>query len=427
MTRSLKILQQYFGYPRFRGPQQQIIEHLSQGNNALVLMPTGGGKSLCYQIPALMSNGTTVVISPLIALMHDQVAALKTRGIRAEYLTGAQSPEEFERVVQELKQQRLKLLYLSPERLVQTRTLDWLDSLNNHGQLSLFAIDEAHCISEWGYDFRQEYRSLSILKARYPKVPRVALTASADLHSREDIARELGLEKDHWFVSSFDRANLHYAIKPGPVAPRQIRYFLNRHAGESGIFYCRSRKATETLANWLNHQGYAALPYHAGLSTEERQQHQEVFVQSTGIIMAATIAFGMGIDKPDVRYVVHLNCPRSIEAYYQETGRAGRDGLNAEALMLLGTEEYQQLMNLNQQPDDRENRERSRLREMAGLCLTHGCRRNYLLSHFGEQSPTTCQGCDHCQPHYAQWIGPISRKCAMTFADDKTSSKRQRE
>jgi ATP-dependent DNA helicase RecQ len=426
MDKSQQILEQFFGYSSFRGLQQDIIDHVAEGKNALVLLPTGGGKSLCYQIPALLRHGTALVISPLIALMQDQVNALQSRGIAADYLTATQSTEQFDAVVQRLRQNQLKLLYVSPERLVQPRFLEWIDQLNQQGQLSLFAIDEAHCISQWGYDFRPEYRSLSLLANRYPHVPRLALTATADLQTRQDIAQQLGLESARWFIASFDRPNLGYSVQVGQKQPRQIKHFLNRHGHSSGIFYCQSRRSTEVLAQWLNHQGYQALPYHAGLASEQRMEHQKRFVEEPGIIVAATIAFGMGIDKADVRFVVHLHCPRSLEGYYQEVGRAGRDGLPAEALMLLSHEEQNQLAGLAATVDG-PDREMTRMQEMARYCLSSQCRRHHLLEHFGEQSAAQCAGCDNCQPQYRNWTGSNTRKSAIIFADDIVSAEHHRD
>lgn len=422
-----QILEQVFGYSHFRGLQQAIVEHIGAGQSALVLLPTGGGKSLCYQIPALLRSGTALVVSPLVALMEDQVIALRARGIAAEYLTATQSHEQFDQVVRLLVQGQLKLLYISPERLVQPRTLEWLDQLNQRNQLSLFAIDEAHCISEWGHEFRPEYRSLSLLTERYPAVPRLALTATADMETRQDIAQQLGLETARWFIASFDRPNLKYAVQMGHNPPRQIHCFLQRHVAQSGIFYCRTRAHTEILAQWFNHHGYTALPYHAGLANVQRQEHQSRFLKEPGLIMAATIAFGMGIDKPDVRFVVHLNCPRSLEAYYQEIGRAGRDGNPAEALMLLPPEEIKQLEQLAVTTDDPLDREERRTREIARYCMTDLCRRHHLLKHFGEDPDACCSGCDICQPQFQNWTGLSGRRSAVSFADDALSAQQHRD
>jgi ATP-dependent DNA helicase RecQ len=427
MNKPQQILHQHFGYSIFRGQQQEIINHVLAGHSALVLMPTGAGKSLCYQIPALAKKGTALVISPLIALMQDQVAALKHRGIAAECLTAWQTPEEFEAVVSQLISHHLKLLYISPERLVQPRTLDWLDQLNAQAQLSLFAIDEAHCISEWGFEFRPEYRSLSLLAQRYPTVPRLALTATADLATRTDIAQQLGLESERWLISSFDRPNLRLSVQTGHHQPRQLMHFIQRHPGQSGIFYCRTRAGTEVLAQWLNQQGFETLAYHAGLEAAVRSAHQRRFVEEPGLVVAATIAFGMGIDKADVRFVGHLNCPRSLEAYYQEIGRSGRDGKPAEALMLLNPEEVQQLQALCRSPEETDNREFTRMRAMAAYCLSDKCRRHFLLNHFGEDAQAECQGCDNCQPQYQEWTGQESRISPITFADDAVSAEEHRD
>ena len=332
------ILQEIFGYDRFRGPQQDIIEHVGGGGDALVLMPTGGGKSLCYQIPAIArqraGHGVTIVISPLIALMHDQVGALHEAGVSAAFLNSTLSMDEAYQVEQRLLRGDITLLYAAPERITTPRFLAQLDALFERGQLSLFAIDEAHCVSQWGHDFRPEYRALTVLHERFAGVPRMALTATADDLTRADILERLQLQEARAFVSSFDRPNIRYTIVEKREATAQLLRFIEReHADDAGIVYCQSRKKVEDIAQTLCEAGIDALPYHAGLDSKLRQTHQDRFLRDDGVVMVATIAFGMGIDKPDVRFVAHLDMPKNIEGYYQETGRAGRDGLSANAWM----------------------------------------------------------------------------------------------
>ncbi len=332
-SRALEILQTVFGYPAFRGQQQDIIAHIASGHDALVLMPTGGGKSLCYQIPAMMRQGVGVVVSPLIALMQDQVDALETAGVRAAYLNSTQSYEEVLRVEKAVLENALDLLYIAPERLVTPRCLNWLKKAD----ISLFAIDEAHCVSQWGHDFRPEYIQLSVLHECFPDVPRVALTATADRQTREEIVSRLKLDDARQFISSFDRPNIRYIIVEKENARRQLLDFIRtRHAGQAGIVYCLSRRKVEETVAFLTEQHISALPYHAGLEHAVRAENQARFLREDGIVMVATIAFGMGIDKPDVRFVAHLDMPRSMEGYYQETGRAGRDGQPATAWMAYG-------------------------------------------------------------------------------------------
>ncbi|MBV5298864.1 MAG: RecQ family ATP-dependent DNA helicase, partial [Rhodoferax sp.] len=338
------ILQEVFGYGAFRGPQQAIIEHVVMGGDALVLMPTGGGKSLCYQIPAIAreqaGQGITIVISPLIALMHDQVGALHEAGVSAEFLNSTLSSEQAQAIEKRLMRGDITLLYAAPERVSNPRFLAQLDSLNERGKLSLFAIDEAHCVSQWGHDFRPEYRALSVLHERFANVPRIALTATADALTRADIVERLQLQEAKLFVSSFDRPNISYTIVEKAQATQQLlRFILREHMGDAGIVYCQSRKRVEEIAEMLCDEGIAALPYHAGLDVKVRQANQDQFLRSEGIVMVATIAFGMGIDKPDVRFVAHLDMPKNIEGYYQETGRAGRDGAPADAWMCYGLQD----------------------------------------------------------------------------------------
>ncbi len=339
------ILREVFGYEAFRGPQQAIVEHVSAGGDALVLMPTGGGKSLCYQVPAIArqraGHGTTIVVSPLIALMHDQVGALHEAGVEAAFLNSSLTGEEAALVEKRLLRGELTLLYAAPERVTTPRFLAQLDSLAERGQLALFAIDEAHCVSQWGHDFRPEYRSLTVLHERYPAVPRIALTATADALTRADIVERLQLDQAQQFVSSFDRPNIRYTIVEKKDALTQLLRFVERdHEGESGIVYCQSRKRVEDVAQSLCEAGVQALPYHAGLDGAVRQRHQDRFLREEGLVMVATIAFGMGIDKPDVRFVAHLDMPKNIEGYYQETGRAGRDGAAADAWMAYGLQTW---------------------------------------------------------------------------------------
>lgn len=396
--RALQILQETFGYPAFRGQQEEVIQHVGQGGDALVLMPTGGGKSLCYQIPALLRHGVAVVVSPLIALMQDQVDALIQVGIKAAVLNSTVSWEQARETEQSLFANQLDLLYVAPERLMTDRFLALLDSLVEHKRLALFAIDEAHCVSQWGHDFRPEYLQLSALHERYPEVPRIALTATADETTRNEIIQRLGLEEARIFLSSFDRPNIRYGVEEKDNPRRQLLGLLNRHPGHAGIIYCLSRKKVDETAEWLNQQGYPALPYHAGLSTEVRAGNQRRFLREEGLIMVATIAFGMGIDKPDVRFVAHLDLPKSLEAYYQETGRAGRDGEPAEAWMVYGMQDIvlqQNRIDESQASPAQQHLESQKLSALLAFCEAPRCRRQVLLSYFGEGS-APCGNCDIC-------------------------------
>ncbi len=390
------LLRSVFGYDDFRPMQGDVVQHLVEGKDALVLMPTGGGKSLCYQVPAMVRPGTGVVVSPLIALMHDQVDALVQAGVRAAFLNSSLSAEHARAVEQQLLAGELDLLYVAPERLLAPRTLGLLDQC----RLALFAIDEAHCVSQWGHDFRPEYLQLSQLHERYPAVPRIALTATADERTREEIAQRLGLHGARRFISSFDRPNIRYTIAPKNNARQQLLSFLKReHPDEAGIVYCLSRRRVDETADWLQRQGLDALPYHAGLSAEERRTHQQRFVSDDGVIMVATIAFGMGIDKPDVRFVAHLDLPRSLEAYYQETGRAGRDGLRADAWMVYGHQDVvmlRQLLEESAAAAEQKRVERQKLEAMLAFCELTACRRQHLLGYFGETLAQPCGNCDNC-------------------------------
>jgi len=393
--RAAKVLRDVFGYGAFRGEQAEVVAHVAEGGDALVLMPTGGGKSLCFQIPALLRNGVAVVISPLIALMQDQVAALLEAGVRAAALNSALSWDQAEAIERKVKAGQLDLLYVAPERLLTERCLALLDAT----PLALFAIDEAHCVSQWGHDFRPEYIRLAALAARYPSVPRIALTATADSLTRQEIIEKLQLTRARMFVSSFDRPNIRYRIAEKDSAVKQLLSFIRtEHPGESGIVYCLTRAKVEETAATLKQHGLDALPYHAGMENKVREKHQNRFIREDGVVMVATIAFGMGIDKPDVRFVAHLNLPKSIEGYYQETGRAGRDGLPADAWMLYGLSDVVQHRMLIEQSEAGEEHKRvvnSKLDAILGLCETTGCRRVQLLDYFGEASQP-CGNCDNC-------------------------------
>jgi ATP-dependent DNA helicase RecQ len=410
VTPAHSILKDVFGYDRFRGPQEAIVEHVIAGGDALVLMPTGGGKSLCYQVPAIVrqqqGRGVTIVISPLIALMHDQVGALHEAGVDAAFLNSTLSFDEAQDVELRLQTGDITLLYAAPERLNTPRFLGLLDSLYQGGHLSLFAIDEAHCVSQWGHDFRPEYRALTVLHERYAGVPRIALTATADSLTRADIVERLQLEDARLFISSFDRPNIRYRIEEKKDATTQLLRFIEReHAGEAGVVYCQSRKRVEELAATLSDAGITALPYHAGLDTKVRQKNQDRFLREEGIVMVATIAFGMGIDKPDVRFVAHVDMPKNIEGYYQETGRAGRDGLNADAWMAYGLNDVvNQRRMIDESPAGEEFKQalRGKLDALLALAEATDCRRVRLLAYFGEKS-TPCGNCDNCLTPPAIW------------------------
>ena len=410
------ILQRIFGYSEFRPPQGQIIECLLQGEDALVLMPTGGGKSLCYQIPALMRPGCGVVISPLIALMEDQVNAMQLLGVKAAFLNSTLTSEEAYRIEQQLLRDELELLYIAPERLTQSGTLSLLES----SRLSLFAIDEAHCVSQWGHDFRADYLQLDLLHEMFPSVPRVALTATADQRTRNEISQRLKLGQARQFIAGFDRPNICYSIALKTNARQQLLDFLQSwHPGDCGIVYCLSRKKTEETAAWLCSRGFNALPYHAGLSTQTRAENQARFLRQEETIIVATIAFGMGIDKPDVRFVAHLDMPKTIESYYQETGRAGRDGEPADAWMIYGLQDVIKLRQMMQDTAGNEEYKRAqqhRLNAMLGLCEITTCRRQALLAYFGEKLAEPCGNCDTCKQPPQTWDGTEAARKALSCA-----------
>ncbi len=408
----LAILQEVFGYTAFRGQQQAIVEHVTAGQDALVLMPTGGGKSLCYQVPAIARHraglGVTVVVSPLIALMHDQVGALEEVGVHAAFLNSTLSLEDTQRIEREMMAGRMVMLYAAPERVTNLRFQAQLASLHERGLLSLFAIDEAHCVSQWGHDFREDYLQLSVLHERFPDVPRLALTATADDQTRADMIERLQLQDARVFISSFDRPNIRYTLVEKDN-PRQqlLRFIRDEHDGDAGIVYCQSRRKVEETADWLVQQGISALPYHAGLDAKVRQRHQDRFLREDGLVMVATVAFGMGIDKPDVRFVAHLDLPKNIEGYYQETGRAGRDGGEADAWLTYGLADVvNQRRMIDESPasDDFKRIQRGKLDALLALAEAHDCRRVRLLSYFGEDSQP-CGNCDNCLHPPATWDG----------------------
>ncbi|OEZ01790.1 MULTISPECIES: DNA helicase RecQ [Stenotrophomonas] len=408
-----ELLHRIFGYDDFRGPQQAIVEHVAAGNDALVLMPTGGGKSLCYQVPSLLRDGTGIVISPLIALMQDQVEALRQLGVRAEYLNSTLDAETAARVERELAAGELELLYVAPERLLTGRFL----SLLARSRIALFAIDEAHCVSQWGHDFRPEYRQLTVLHERWPDVPRIALTATADPPTQREIAERLDLTNAQHFVSSFDRPNIRYTVVQKDNAKRQLLDFLRGHRDEAGIVYCMSRRKVEETAEFLCKEGMNALPYHAGLPAEVRAANQRRFLREDGIVMCATIAFGMGIDKPDVRFVAHTDLPKSMEGYYQETGRAGRDGEPAEAWLCYGLGDVvllKQMIEQSEAGEERKALERSKLDHLLGYCESMQCRRQVLLAGFGETYPQPCGNCDNCLLPPDAWDASVAAQKALS-------------
>ena len=408
------VLREIFGFDSFRGQQLAIIEHVAAGGDAVVLMPTGGGKSLCYQIPALLRPGVGVVVSPLIALMKDQVDALRQAGARAAALNSRLSRSEAAEVERAVRGGGLDLVYVSPERVLTPRCLELLSDT----PLALFAVDEAHCISQWGHDFRQEYQQLSILKERFAGVPVMALTATADDPTRRDIVAQLRLHEARIFAAGYDRPNLFYRIVPKQNPLEQLwRFLAAEHPADAGIVYCFTRRAAEETANWLKARGRAALPYHAGLEPAVRERHQERFLRDEGVIITATIAFGMGIDKPNVRFVAHLDAPKNLEAYYQETGRAGRDGLPADAWMAYGIADVMNLFRLLEMGEatDRQRRiERQKIEALIGYCETVSCRRQVLLGYFGEADHAPCCNCDNCLTPVPNWDGTIAAQKALS-------------
>ena len=408
------VLQNTFGYADFRHQQSNIINELINGADVFTLMPTGGGKSLCYQIPAIVLQGVGIVVSPLIALMKDQVDALKLQGVKAEFLNSSQNYEEQRRVEQLIVSGNIDLVYVAPERLLS----DYFLSLLDQAPIALFAFDEAHCVSQWGHDFRPEYQQLSIISSRYPNTPKIALTATADLKTREEIVQVLNLANAKIFVHSFDRANIQYRISEHKNSKEQLLRFINsEHQNDAGIVYCLSRKSVETTAQWLCEQGKTALPYHAGLATEVKDNNQQRFLRENGIIIVATIAFGMGIDKPDVRFVAHLNLPKSIEAYYQETGRAGRDGLPANTWLAYGMQDVIKLKQMASQSDGNEQFKfitQRKIDALLGYCEVSSCRRQVLLNYFGETLAEPCGNCDNCLTPPTTWDGTSAAQKALS-------------
>jgi ATP-dependent DNA helicase RecQ len=410
---ALSILQKTYGYRSFRGEQAEIVEHVISGKSAFVLMPTGGGKSLCYQIPALCRPGVGIIISPLIALMQDQVDALTQLGVKAAAINSSMSAASIDRTTRSIRAGGLDLVYVAPERLL----MDDFMALLRESSIALFAIDEAHCVSQWGHDFRPHYTQLTVLAEQFPAVPRIALTATADGPTRKDIVERLHLADGRTFVAGFDRPNIHYSILIKDNPQKQILQFIKAsHPRDSGIVYCLSRKMTDEMADWLVTQGFKALPYHAGMAAEDRSRNQERFLREDGIIMVATIAFGMGIDKPDVRFVAHMNIPKNIEAYYQETGRAGRDGLPANALMLYGMQDAALQRNFIEDsaaPDNQKRIEHRKLNALLGLCEAASCRRKIILEYFGDGAEP-CGNCDTCLAPPVTFDGTVAAQKALS-------------
>jgi ATP-dependent DNA helicase RecQ len=413
-----KILLDVFGYTAFRGEQRAIVEHVVAGGDALVLMPTGGGKSLCYQLPALLRHGVGIVVSPLIALMQDQVDALSQLGVQAAFLNSSLDATAAREVYTRLLRGELKLLYVAPERLMQQGFLDLLERMRAENGIALFAIDEAHCVSQWGHDFRPEYRALTVLHQRFPDIPRIALTATADAPTRGEIIERLALEDAQHFVASFDRPNIRYRVTLKANARQQLQAFLDaEHANDAGIVYCLSRKKVDETAEWLKERGWDALPYHAGLDAATRNKNQRRFLREEGVVMVATVAFGMGIDKPNVRFVAHLDLPKSMEGYYQETGRAGRDGLPANAWMAYGLGDVvsmRKMLDSGEAPEERKRVERQKLDALLGFCESTECRHQTLLRYFGEEHPGACAQCDNCLEPVDSWDASEATRMALS-------------
>ncbi len=411
-------LHEVFGYSSFRGEQQAIVEHVTAGGDALVLMPTGGGKSLCYQLPALLREGVAIVVSPLIALMQDQVDALQQLGVRAAFLNSSLDAESAREVTARLMHGDLQILYVAPERLLMPHFLGLLEQIEIGTGIALFAIDEAHCVSQWGHDFRPEYRQLTVLHERFPHVPRIALTATADAPTRAEIVERLALENARQFVSSFDRPNIRYRVTLKDNARQQLEAFIEtEHANDAGIIYCLSRRKVEETAEWLKSRGWDAQPYHAGLDASIRNANQRRFLREEGVIMVATVAFGMGIDKPNVRFVAHLDLPKSLESYYQETGRAGRDGLPANAWMAYGLGDVvsmRKMLDSGDAPEQRKQVERQKLDALLGFCESTACRHQTLLRYFGEQHSGDCGQCDNCLQPVDTWDATQAAQMALS-------------
>jgi ATP-dependent DNA helicase RecQ len=417
-SKAQQVLHDIFGYSQFKGEQQAIIEHVTSGGDALVLMPTGGGKSLCYQLPALLRDGVAIVVSPLIALMQDQVDALQQLGVKAAFLNSSQSAEDARAVNNLLMNGDLQILYVAPERLLLSGFLAQLTQIETHTGIALFAIDEAHCVSEWGHDFRPEYRKLTVLHEHFANVPRIALTATADAPTRAEIIERLQLENARQFVSSFDRPNIHYRVLPKTNARAQLEIFLEtEHPNDAGIIYCLSRKKVEETAEYLKQRGWDALPYHAGLDATIRNQNQRRFLREEGVIIVATVAFGMGIDKPNVRFVAHLDIPKSMEGYYQETGRAGRDGLPANAWMTYGVGDVvsmRTMLDSGDAPEARKMVERQKLDALLGFCESISCRHQTILRYFGEAHAGDCGQCDNCNSPVDTWDATKPAQMALS-------------
>ena len=410
------VLRKVFGFTGFRGQQERIIEHVLRGQNALAIMPTGGGKSLCFQIPAMLRRGVAIVVSPLIALMKDQVDGLRQNGVMAAFLNSSLQPDERNAIRRQLREGHLDLLYIAPERLASGSLLNLLTNV----PLSLLAIDEAHCIAQWGHDFRPDYLQLSALRERFPGVPCIAVTATADGPTQSEICRRLGIAAEHVFVSSFDRPNIRYVVGLKQRYRQQLLHFVQQnHAGDAGIVYCLSRNRVEQTSNWLNRQGCSALPYHAGLPAALRMRNQELFLREEGFMVVATVAFGMGIDKPNVRFVAHVDMPSSMEAYYQETGRAGRDGLPATAWMTYSLGDVvarRRLMEMSDADKAHKGRERQKLNAFLGYCETAQCRRQTILGYFGESYAAPCDNCDNCLSPTDTWDGTIAAQKVLSCA-----------